>query len=168
MKTSCTKCDSSDGVEVYEDHEFCFVCNTYNPNKERQEPVNVPQPTNFNTTTITDINSYRSYPINSRGISQQVVDYFEVKMSVDQDGKPASHYYPYHKEGQLSAYKERKLPKEFRIHGDFKGVELFGQSRCTGNRTLVITEGEIDCMSAAQAFLDYNCLLYTSPSPRDS
>ena len=140
-------------------------------------------PTNTSANTfgpsLNEIHNYRSYPINSRGISQQVVDYFEVKMSVDPDGKPASHFYPYTKEGQTSAYKERKLPKEFRIHGDFKGVELFGQSRCTGNRTLVITEGEIDCMSVAQAFLDYkgtiypcvsipSCLLYTSPSPRDS
>ena len=105
--------------------------------------------------SLDEVYNYRSYPINSRGISQQVVDYFGVKMSVDQDGKPESHFYPYTKEGQTSAYKERKLPKEFRVHGDFKGVELFGQSRCTGNRTLVITEGEIDCMSVAQAFLDY-------------
>ena len=162
MKTSCSKCSSSDGVEVYEDHEFCFVCNTYNPNKERVKMDGTPTNTSANTfgPSLNEIHNYRSYPINSRGISQQVIDYFEVKMSVDPDGKPASHFYPYTKEGQTSAYKERKLPKEFRVHGDFKGVELFGQSRCTGNRTLVITEGEVDCMSVAQAFLDYKGTIY--------
>ena len=35
MKVSCSKCGSSDGVEVYEDHDYCFVCNTRNPNTER-------------------------------------------------------------------------------------------------------------------------------------
>ena len=162
MKTSCTKCDSSDGVEVYEDHEFCFVCNTYNPNKER---VQMDERTTFNrvveSLTVQFINDLPSYPINSRGISKEVVDYFDVVMSVDENGKPESHFYPYtNKDSEIVAYKERKLPKEFRIHGEFKGVELFGQSGCTGNRTLVITEGEIDCMSVAQAFLDYKGTIY--------
>ena len=161
MKTNCTKCDSSDAVEVYEDgHEFCFSCNTRNPNKERVQMNGSTTNTSSVSTSLMEIPDYRSYPIASRGISQEVVDYFNVKMSVDPDGKPASHFYPYTKEGQVSAYKERKLPKEFRVHGDFKGVELFGQSRCTGNRTLVITEGEIDCMSVAQAFLDYKGTIY--------
>ena len=145
MKTSCSKCGSSDGVEVYEDHDYCFVCQTRNPNTERVKmDGNNTSPSAAPTNSLLEIPDYRSYPINSRGISQEVVDYFNVKMSTDPDGKPASHFYPYTKEGQTSAYKERKLPKEFRVHGDFKGVELFGQSRCTGNRTLVITEGEID------------------------
>ena len=26
---SCDKCGSSDGVGIYEDHEYCFVCRTY-------------------------------------------------------------------------------------------------------------------------------------------
>ena len=28
MKTNCDKCGSSDAKHVYEDHEFCFSCNT--------------------------------------------------------------------------------------------------------------------------------------------
>ena len=116
--------------------------------------------------SLNEIHSYRSRDLPSRGISQQIIDHFGVKIEWNEDGTAGSHFYPYHKEGQVSAYKERKLPKEFRVHGDFKGVELFGQSRCAGSKfKLVITEGEIDCMSVAQAFL---CLLYTSPSPRDS
>ena len=92
MKTSCTKCDSSDGVEVYEDHELCFVCNTYNPNKERvQMNGNNTHTSSVPSHSLMEIHDYRSYPIASRGISQEVVDYFIVKMSTDPDGKPASH-----------------------------------------------------------------------------
>ena len=114
------------------------------------------EPTTYTDfTTMAAIDTYRSYPITSRGISLEVVKHFEVKMSVNQDGKPASHFYPYTKGGQAVAYKERILPKDFRVHGDFKGTELFGQSRCSGNRTLVITEGELDCLSVAEAFKSY-------------
>ena len=154
MKTNCEKCGSSDGVEVYEAHEYCFVCSTRNPNNERMEMNDTPSAdTSF--TSFSDISGYSSYSLTSRGIAKEIVDYFNVKMSTDVNGKPASHYYPYEKGGQTVAYKERILPKDFRVHGDIKGTELFGQSRCTGSRTLIITEGEIDCLSVAQAFQSY-------------
>ena len=159
MKTSCNECGSSDANHVYEDgHTHCFSCNTTKFPKEREE-MNA-QPTNNNVTTVSSIADYRSYPITSRGITQQVVDHYNVKMSVNEDGKPESHFYPYTRNGQTVAYKERKLPKDFRIHGDFKNVELFGQSLFSGGRTLVICEGEIDVLSVAQAFKDYKGILY--------
>ena len=91
-------------------------------------------------------------PITSRGISQEVVDYFDVKMSVDVNGKPEAHYYPWTVDGNIAAYQERKLPKTFRTYGDFKNVELFGQRQATSGFTLVICEGAIDTMSVAQAY----------------
>ena len=112
-------------------------------------------------TTISDINGYRSYPINSRGISQEVVDYFDVKMSVDSNGRPASHFYPKTKRGQITGYKERVLPKvSFPQHGDVQGTELFGQSKCTGDMTLVITEGEMDAMAMAEAWMRTKKTIY--------
>ena len=147
MKVACTKCDSSDGVEVYDDHDYCFVCSTVNPNKKEKEEVD-----DTINSTIKTIPSYRSYPITSRGISHEVVEHFSVRMETDAEGKPCSHYYPYTRRGKVVAYKERRLPKDFRIHGDFKNTELFGQSVSAGDRTLVITEGEIDCLSVAEAY----------------
>ena len=156
MKTHCDDCHSSDAKHVYEDgHTHCFSCNkqTY---PDRGERVEMHESfTDRDISSMATISDYRSYPISSRGISQEVVDHFGVKMSVDSDGKPASHFYPYTKEGQISAYKERELPKNFRVHGDFKGTELFGQHRCTGSRTLILCEGEIDTLSVAQAFKGY-------------
>ncbi len=161
MKTDCTKCGSSDANHVYEDgHTHCFSCNATVFPKEEREEMNDKQPDRIDVVSVDNITGYRSYPISSRGISQQVVDHFDVRMSVDEDGKPASHFYPYTRDGKVVAYKERKLPKEFRTHGDFKGTELFGQARSTGGKTLVITEGEIDCLSVAQAFTDYKGKIY--------
>ena len=158
MKTSCEKCGSSDAVEVYEDgHEFCFSCNKYNPNKER---VEMNAPTTYTPTTMGDIPTYGSYPISSRGISMEVVDFFNVKMSVDSDGKPESTSTRILKEDKQLDIKNDDWPKQFCTHGDFKDVELFGQSLFSGGRTLVITEGEIDCLSVAQAFKEYKGTIY--------
>ena len=99
------------------------------------------------------IDGFSSYPISSRGISKETVDYFGVKMSVTEEGKPASHYYPYTKDGKIVAYKERKLPKEgFYTHGNFNKIDLFGQAQATQGKTLVLTEGELDTLAVAEAY----------------
>jgi twinkle protein len=49
--------------------------------------------------------------------------------------------------------KVRGAGKQFRTTGDFKSVVLFGQHLWReGGRRVVITEGEVDCLSLAQAF----------------
>ena len=157
MKTSCEKCGSSDGKEVYEDHSFCFSCQTHEWIREGKE-VNESIP-DRKPTQSTDFSTYPSHGILSRGISLEVVNYFGVKMSINEEGKPHSHLYPYTKNGQVIGWKERILPKEFRVHGKIDG-ELFGQAQCSGNRTLVITEGEMDCLAVAQAFTDKGGPIY--------
>lgn len=60
---------------------------------------------------------------------------------------------PYYKDGQLSAQHLRFPDKEFKWLGEARGVELFGQHlwRNVGGKMLVVTEGEIDCLSVSQA-----------------
>ena len=41
--------------------------------------------------------------------------------------------------------------KTFLIHGEFKGVQLFGQNVSTGGKRIIITEGELDALAVAQA-----------------
>ena len=145
----CEFCGSSDAFASYDDGVgTCFSCNRSKKlTEERNEPI-----TYTNTDVITNISSYTSYGVSSRNISKEVVDHYGVKMSTTPDGNPGSHYYPYTKKGEIVAYKERILPKDFRTHGDFKKTELFGQSQAIGSKTLVITEGELDCMAVAEAF----------------
>ena len=152
-KTNCPECGSVDNLAVYEDHSYCFTpgCGYKKDGDDRQEGRTDSE---FNIhDTVDTINEYRSYPLSSRRISKDVVDHFGIKMSVDEDGKPSAHFYPYTKKGKIVAYKERKLPKEFRIHGNFKGTELFGQAQAATGKTLVITEGELDAAAVAEAYL---------------
>lgn len=59
---------------------------------------------------------------------------------------------PYRDEsGTVIAQKVRTADKKFSTTGDFKNVVLFGQHLWNeGGKKLVITEGEIDCMSVSQ------------------
>ena len=148
---------------MYEDGGFCFACNyssrkEENMNDESREDISVMVSDNdISTNTMAnrlgEISGYSDYPISSRGISQETVRHFNVKMSVTSEGKPESHFYPYTKNGKVVAYKERKLPKEgFYTHGNFKTIELFGQSQATLGKTLVLTEGELDTLAVAEAY----------------
>ena len=145
----CEFCGSSDAFASYADGiGTCFSCNKSKKlTEERDEPI-----TYTNTDVITNISNYNSYPISSRNISKEVADHYNVKMSTTPEGNPGSHYYPYTKKNEVVAYKERILPKDFRIHGNFSNVELFGQSVAIGNKMLIITEGELDAMAIAESF----------------
>jgi len=89
-----------------------------------------------------------------RAISKAVCEIYGVKVAFDRKRNITDHYYPYLKDGQICGYKHRRLPKEFTAEGNLKDVELFGQHLFTGSgRYLVITEGEIDCLSVAEAFV---------------
>ena len=154
-QTECPKCDSSDAFTIYEDGAYCFSCN-YSTNKVNNNNNLVKESQSNMLEEIKDLNSFA---ITSRGISKQIVDHFGIKMSVNPDGSGGSHFYPYTNkyDGKVIAWKERKLPKDFIIHGNFTNVELFGQASATGGKTLVITEGELDACAVAQAFLSkYN------------
>lgn len=154
----CLDCDSSDGRSIREDgSSFCFVCSTNFKLEEDADNMYEPQKQVYSRETVEEVKAYSSFALKSRGISQQVVDHFQVKMSVNSEGKPLAHYYPYMKDGRIVAYKTRTLPKVFSAIGDMKDTELFGQSQCGGGKTLVVTEGELDAMAMAQANLEkYN------------
>lgn len=156
-QTECPNCDSSDAFTVYDDGGYCFSCN-YSTKKVTTKMNDFNSiPTATSTNKLAEIMDLNSFAITSRGISKAVVDHFGIKMEVNPDGSGGSHFYPYTRDGKIVAYKERKLPKDFRIHGDFSKTELFGQATSSGGKSLVITEGELDACAVAQAFYDkYN------------
>ena len=147
----CRKCDSSDAATAYDDGlTHCFSCGTTYKTDGSSGPV-------IDTTTTDQL---PVIGIHDRKISKQVAEHFDVRCAFDSDGYVSEHFYPYTKEGKPAGFKVRKLPKEFRTEGDFKGVELFGQSNCNGGLMLIVTEGELDAMSVAQSQLDTNGRIY--------
>ena len=101
----CDKCGSSDAKCYREDGtSFCFSCNTnFKPTNLEDIQVNTYNQYSNQIETLQDIASYNSYPLASRGISKDVVDFYNVKMSVDTDGRPEAHYYPFTSNGSIVA-----------------------------------------------------------------
>lgn len=151
--TSCPKCPSSDAFAYKDGDEWghCFSCGKGSrldgnePKEDMSKEYTAPK------IPLEEIQEYDIRGFKERGITKQVCEHYNVRASYASDGSIEAHFYPYTKEGKLVAYKQRTLPKTFKVHGDFKGVDLFGQSLCSGGKRLIITEGEIDALSVAQA-----------------
>lgn len=156
----CEVCGSHDAKQIYDDASaFCFSCSHYFPQTKNSEAEDasktLPVATRTRTMpkeTIEDIKKYKSRGFADRKISKMVCEFFDVKVSYDNDGTIDAHYYPYSNGG----YKKRQLPKTFTFIGKSGG--LFGKDKFQGGgKRLVITEGEIDALSVAEAtFKKYN------------
>lgn len=147
-------CGSHDARQVYEDgSSFCFSCKTpFKPQSTdgfaEATTTTVKTPTMLKKqVSVEEIKTYPVRGFKDRGIEKVVAEFFDVRVSYNSDGAIEVHYYPY-EDGQ--AYKVRKLPKQFSWVNNSSG--LFGRSKFNGaGRRLIITEGEIDALSMAQA-----------------
>jgi len=140
-------CGSHDARQIYEEgNSFCFSCETFFP---AQEGEVVTETKVSKRVSPDDIRDYRSKGLEDRQISTKVMEFFGVKVSFNAEGEMDAHYYPY----EQDIYKVRKLPKDFYWIG--KSHKLFGQEKFNASgKKLVITEGEIDALSVAQAWYE--------------
>ena len=149
----CPLCSSSDAVSVNADNSaYCFSCQQY----IREYDMEI-QPTNTNNEyEVKNYMKESNYAeIIDRNISEQTCKKFGVTVKMDNMGTITNHYYPYHDtQGAKIATKTRytKL-KEFSIQGNTKNSGLFGQHLFSKNKYCIITEGELDCLSAYQMML---------------
>jgi len=180
------RCGSSDARQVYEDGgSKCFSCNksfkasedtegtstnmakNSNEEFEEEETTRVQKFTDGKdvvdyTAKLEEIGSLGSRGFQERHITKTVASFFNVKVDYNSDGTIKTHYYPYLSEEGIG-YKVRKLPKSFSFVGAFSG--LFGKDIfANGGKRVVITEGEIDAMSVAQAYHSRNQIIYPAVS----
>lgn len=164
-KTPCPVCPSSDGFTVVRDNQedrifgVCHVCHHTVHNMEAQTVQQKQQYSGYQPRTLDWVknNSAAGLGVPDRGIRPEIAEEYGVRIGLDEEtGEPAFHYYPYHKEGKLVAYKERNVAeKDFKIIGKGTGLELFGQNRIgEGGKLLIITEGELDALAATQMLKD--------------
>jgi len=102
--------------------------------------------------TSTKANGFRS-------LKDETLVYFGVRHAFSEEtGEVEEQYYPCTQEGQLTGYKIREVPKNFRSIGRTGAdCELFGQFRFNrGGKYVLLVEGEIDCLSAYQMIREYN------------
>jgi twinkle protein len=143
--TSCESCGSSDANAVYSDGSaYCFSCrkNTAAGTQDTEVEFNVVQ----SQLTLDEI---EQLPIDTfRGISKKVLYNAGVKIEYDDKRNITSHYYPITVNKKIKAYKKRiVVTKDFRMIGKAEVPELFNQVNSGKRKNLVITEGEVDCLS---------------------
>lgn len=160
---ACPKCNSSDGFAIYADEGggFCFVCGHTKPSKEYMEKngfgyewkeedgmgieFNEEVHSQIKADTGLDSKGYR-------GVRTEISKYFGVRYQYSEtDGSVVKTLYPCTKDYEISGYKVRNHPKDFRgSYGETgKDCDLFMQFRFKTHAGIcVITAGEVDCLSA--------------------
>ena len=148
----CPLCSSSDAVSVNADNSaYCFSCKEYirDYNME-QEPTIVNR--EYEKKDFVGQSAFAE--IVDRNIKSDTCRKYGVTVKIDSMGNITNHYYPYHdKQGAKIGTKTRftKL-KEFSIQGNTKYSGLFGEHLFSKNKYCIITEGELDALSAYQMF----------------
>ena len=148
----CPLCSSSDAVSVNADNSaYCFSCQEYIKEYDMQtQPTTTSSNNEYEVKNFMQESNYAE--IVDRGISETTCKKFGVTVKMDNMGTITNHYYPYHDtQGAKIATKTRytKL-KEFSIQGNTKNSGLFGQHLFSKAKYVIITEGELDCLSAYQ------------------
>lgn len=177
-KEQCPRCaanggdTSCDNLIIYEDESYyCFVCGNCLPSEEyrqdnfdyeeferemmAKEPITQEELEELKVCTGTDGQD-------SRGISNATYKKYAVRFGYDDEQKVDTHYYPYfdksERDYKLLGFKVRYLPKSFDTVGK-TGIScsLFGQQAFKNSmgKYVVISSGEIDCMSAYQMLEEY-------------
>jgi twinkle protein len=139
----CEECGSSDGNALYTDgHTHCFVCKkTVQHGGETSEAQPKKQKAGFYVGEYQDLVARKitedtcrkfSYAVGSQnGATVQIAPYFN-------------------EEGEIVAQKIRGANKQFHIVGSLNDAQLFGAKLWNKGKKIVVTEGEIDCLTVSQ------------------
>jgi twinkle protein len=146
MHLPCPNCGSSDANSLYTDgHSYCFSCGHYTHGDADSLP---PQRTSM-ASALPDQIPGEILAIPTRKISQATCTKFGVRTDVHQRRLVFPYYIA---QRDLGALKYRTVEKDFSTSGDIKSCQLFGQHLWgTSGKTVVVTEGEIDCLSVFEA-----------------
>ena len=181
---ACPNCKSKDNLAVYSDGSyFCFSHCGYksvseefkeqNPrqhskvqskvrsNVKKEEDMEVKPSTKPALTPEQNAEIKAETSVKAKGfreIDDNVYAKFGVRHAFAEDtGEVIEQYYPCTQDGQLVGYKVREVPKNFYSKGRTGAdCELFMQFKFNrGGKYIVITEGEIDALSAYQMLAEY-------------
>lgn len=138
----CELCGSSDGATIYTDHKFCFVCEAWTP---LQNGVKTATKKKLSIIPTTDM---EIKALKARGITSDTCKKYGYFVTHDEWGNSIQ-VANYSLEGEVAFQKTRDRDKNFIIRGRKKHM-FWGQHLFSGGKKLVITEGEIDCLTVSQ------------------
>ena len=143
----CDRCGSHDALALYDDgHTHCFSCG----HTDQTGTESTEQKEQHTCTYTRDAIVNRHFaPLNKRRITEATCRKYGYQIGICK-GEPVQ-IAPYHDStGTETGCKIRGKDKEFKTLGKIP-CRFFGQHLFSGGRKLVITEGEIDCLSVSQA-----------------
>lgn len=146
---ACTECGSSDGRAVYSNgSSYCFVCTNWKKMDDKGESI-VTESTTFSNEGL----YHGDYvALSKRRISKDICRKYGYHVTEDYEGTPIQVANYFDESKKLAGQKVRYADKTFRFKGE-KNVQLFGQQLfSSGGRKLVVTEGELDALSIAEAY----------------
>lgn len=178
----CPNCGSSDNLAIYDDGSYyCFSDCGYKklsedmkatfkdkPKRKAKMQSLVEQEIQVPKNTKPVIGEDKSKEIKAsttpqgkgfRCLKDEHTKSFGVRYSYSEEtGEVTEQYYPCTQDGQLTGYKIREVPKNFRSVGRTGAdCELFGQFKFNrGGKYLLVVEGELDTLSAYQMLAEYN------------
>lgn len=141
----CPECGSSDGLARYDDgHGYCFPCQHYEPSGEAKSEAATNPPKETRGLLSGDFQA-----LSKRGLTEATCRKFNYRVGA-MGGKRVQIADYHDADGKLVAQKVRDADKGFKFIGDPKSATLFGQHLWSSGKMVVVTEGELDCMSVSQ------------------
>jgi twinkle protein len=140
----CPACGSSDNLARYTDgHGHCFGCKHYEHGEGNEKKT-------ARSTRVSGLIEGEYKSLKKRGINEDTCKKFGYQVGTH-NGRTV-HIAPFHNDkGQVVAQHIRYNPKDFTWLGEAKKGQLFGQHLWRdGGKQVVITEGELDCLSISQ------------------
>jgi len=143
----CPECGSSDALARYADgHAYCFRCQHYEHGDNTGAADVQPRRRQAIATGLIE-GTFAA--LIKRGITEETCRKFGYRVgTLGGKGVQLADYCD--ETGAVIAQKVRGADKSFSTVGNFKAVQLFGQHLWGASRKIVVTEGEIDCMSVSQ------------------
>lgn len=142
----CPACGSHDALTIYEDgHSYCFSCNTYFRSDKEEKKLS----SGLKKQGLIDLQDMVVSPLPKRKLTKQTCAKYGYFTSMAH-GQPVQVACYYDDDNKLLGQKIRYADKTFEARGSFS-ERFFGQHLYQGGgKKLVVTEGEIDCLTVSQ------------------
>ena len=142
---SCPKCGSSDACGVFSDgHRYCYSCNSY----FRADGEVIHKKESATCKECIPLDNLDVSYLSARKINQDTCSKFKYMVG-DYKGTPCQVANYYDDNGNIVGQKLRFPDKTFAVLGKISN-RLFGSQLWSSGKKIVITEGEIDCLTVSQ------------------
>ncbi|GBG55178.1 hypothetical protein SPFL3102_03560 [Sporomusaceae bacterium FL31] len=144
----CPSCQSSDALCLYSDgHTYCFSCKTHTNGEETLSNKRGNRMAKNNDPVTQDL--LQLGPLPARGIGVITCEKYSYYTTVRAGKKLQVACYK-DDSGELIGQKIRGKNKDFFVLGKNPKGRFYGQHLFNGGKKVVITEGEIDCLTVSQ------------------